>query len=67
MVEDMFSPRVRDQFSSNARNIEVIEVKEPIDKFVDDLKRALEEYNRKENHKFSLKIIDGNREVGILS
>lgn len=67
MVEDMFAPRMKNDFPSRRREIEIIEYKEPIEKLVSDVKKALDEYNRAEENKLSIKILEGSREVGVLS
>ncbi len=66
MVEDMFTSRIKDEFPYSSKT-KLIKIQDPIDKLVFDVKKALEEYNNYEKNKISIKILEGNREIGILS
>jgi hypothetical protein len=67
MVEEIFSEKVKDSGIFRRREIEVIEVKDPIEKLFADVKKAIEEYKRSESKEIKVGIFESTRNIGFVN
>lgn len=67
MVEEIFAPRVKNDSFRRGRSVEIIEVKDPFEKFISDVKNAMKEYKSAENKEIKIGIFEDNRNIGFVN
>jgi len=67
MVEEIFAERIKNVYPYRNTRTENIQVIEPIDELVRDIKRAVRKYKSLENKDIKVSLCEKNHNIAILS